>query len=167
MNPLLLIPAWQGLVWMGEGIVRRSKYDAAQAYARQQGKPLLVVGGPQGSPSRAALGMQGHGFGDVCLDLDPAMCQGAPETTVVVGADVRGIPYPDRHFGAAFVSHVLEHLPTAADAWRAIEELRRVADALYVAGPSKQELWAWVHPEHHLWVWQDGSGQMHVEERGR
>lgn len=157
--------AWQGTVWYKQELERHSKYEAARAYAKSVGKPLLVVGGPLGGLNRKLTGVQGHGYGDVCIDVDPAACAGAPSDCKVVVGDVRSIPYPDRYFGAAFASHVLEHLSTVAECERALAELRRVADAVFIAGPSKQAITGWVHPEHHLWVQQLPDGSVKIEQR--
>jgi len=153
---------WQGAVMLGQVAERREKYEAARAYAEAVGKPLLVVGGPYGdNPFRCLLGLAAHGHGDVCLDIEAGACEGAPETVV---ADVREGPFPDGHFGAALASHVLEHLPSRADCERAVRELQRVADRVYVAGPSRQSVIAWLVPGHHLWVEEEG-GVLYVEER--
>lgn len=147
---------WQASVMLEQEFDRRRKYRAASEYARSRGKPLLVVGGPLGSsPFRHLLALPAHGHGDVCLDLDPAACGG--DGAVYSQSDVRNIPFPDGFFGSALVSHVMEHLPTVADCGRALDELLRVADRVYVAYPARQSLLAWIIPDHHLWVWQDND----------
>lgn len=45
-------------------------FAEARAFADARGKPLLVVGGPYGSPSRRIFGISAHPPGDVCADLD-------------------------------------------------------------------------------------------------
>ncbi|HIE17209.1 MAG TPA: methyltransferase domain-containing protein [Dehalococcoidia bacterium] len=79
-------------------------------------------------------------------------------------ADVAQIPFCDKAFGAAFTSHVLEHLPTIGHAKKALEELNRVADAVFIAHPSRQSIGAWLHPGHNLWIWQN-SGMVYVQAR--
>ena len=153
---------WQGFTFLGEDMERQETFQAADAHAKRLGKPLLVVGSPYGSNShRKALQWPAHGIGDVTIDLDPAV------TNVPGGqvADVRRIPFPDQHFGASFVSHVLEHLATVDDAVQAVKELRRVSDGVFIVGPRKQMLTAWFVPDHHLWVNQLEDGRVEIENR--
>lgn len=139
----------QAAVVTREKIERLDTFDEAFAFARASGKPLLVAGGPWGGASfRRALNWQAHGHGDVCLDLKSEACG---ESHFVFG-DVRDIPFPNGHFGAAFCSHVLEHLPTPEDCWDAVAELQRVADEVFICVPGKGGLLAWFAPEHRLWV---------------
>lgn len=137
---------------MGEVNERRQIFHQAREYADGFGKPLLVVGAPK-------FGIN-HPFGDVTIDLSPSMARfGNAEV-----ADVREIPYPDRYFGAAFCSHVLEHLPTITDAFQALDEMERVADKVFTVSPHKTSLMAWINPGHHLWVTPSGDGYV-IEQR--
>ena len=143
----------EGICQMIEVSERRKIFNQARQYADNVGKPLLVVGAPK-------LRFN-HPCGDVTIDISPAMarfCNGEV-------ADVRAIPYPDDSFGAAFCSHVLEHLATVDDAGKALDELERVADKVFVASPSKSSLSAWLNPNHHLWVTSSGDGFI-LEQRG-
>ena len=147
--PLIGFGVWQAVVGLNQVSDRNQKYAAARAYADSVGKPMLMVGGPYGSnPLRGLFNMKAHGCGDVCLDIDPRACTGC-ETVV---ADVRDIPFPDRYFASAFISHVIEHLPTVEDAGLAVNELMRVADRVWVAYPGKQSVIAHLIPDHYLWV---------------
>lgn len=131
---------------------RKTVFRQARAYADSVGKPLLVVGVPKGPAF--------HRKGDVTIDLDPILC-------ALFGAqvsDVRAIPYPDGYFGAAFISHVLEHLPTVADAEQAVRELSRVAQKTFIVSPHRSSLIACLHPEHKLWVYQQ-DGRVMFEQR--
>lgn len=134
---------------------RNRKYREAGQAAQARGKPLLVVGGPYGSGIGGQIfHFKAHGCGDVCLDLNADSCDGCPTTV----ADVREIPFGDAYFGAVYVSHVLEHLPTVEDAAQAVNELYRVADEVFVVSPPKSSIYAWLYPGHHLWVSQDAHG---------
>lgn len=107
-----------------EVMERIEKYDNALRTARTLGKPLLVVGRPKG------LGF--HGCGDVCVDLDKCNKCG-PNCVKAVQANVQDLHmFHRKQFGAAFASHVLEHVD---DLKVALRELRRVSDHLYIAGP--------------------------------
>ena len=159
---LAVFAGHQGGVLLWEGAQRTARYSAARDYAEGRGKPLLVVGGPWGtSPFRTLFRVPGHGCGDICLDLNPQACAGCQ----FVEGDIRSIPFPDKFMGAAFASHVLEHLPTVADAEQAVAELHRVADGVWVAYPSRQSLMARLHPGHHLWV-AEQDGYITFEQRG-
>lgn len=172
MKPSLLgvvsaLGIWQGIVEYKQNIERQSKYEMARASANFVGKPLLVVGGPYGEYIFRHIFKipASHGYGDVCLDINPQACQENPDDNQQVIADVKKIPFSDRYFGAAFASHVLEHLPTIADAERAINELYRVADAVFIASPSKFSVGGWLVPGHHLWVKQLSDNTIEVEQR--
>lgn len=158
----LSIVAWQMLVWLGEIRDKREKYRMALSCARNSGKPLLIAGGPYGSQKfRRLLKIAAHGGGDVCLDIDRNAVAGHPQPVV---ASVTHIPFGDKVFGAVFASHLLEHLPSVDRAKQALNELSRTADAVFIVSPSRQSLSAWLHPDHHLWVWQEGD-KTFLEER--
>jgi len=163
MNPIALgVAGWLALRELRfrrqEVNERSTLYSQARAYADRRRKPLLVVGTPRArlSPTRPA-----YPCGDVTLDLDPIVTTQCPEGGVV--GDVREIPYPDKCFGAAFVSHVLEHLATIEDFALAWSELNRVADTVYVAYPEPQGVIAQLYPGHHLLMYQVEEG-WHVTE---
>lgn len=132
---------------------RRQVFNQARDYADSVGKPLLVVGSPKFRFN--------HPCGDVTIDISPEMakfCDG-------LVADIREIPYPSGYFGAAFASHVVEHLATIEDAKAAFDEMERVADRVFIVSPHKSSLMAWIHPGHHLWVTPSGDGYI-IEQRG-
>jgi len=155
---------WQLLILRKENRDKSKKYADACAQCASCGKPLLVVGGPWGVRwARRWLNRPAHGSGDVCMDIDVRALQGH-HTPVV--ASVTHIPFADKTFGAVFVSHVLEHLPTTDDAKHALEELNRVAEKVYIVYPSRNSLGGWLTPGHHLWVWQEGT-RTFFKQRGR
>jgi len=146
---------WQLAVWISETRHKNRKYESAATYAKKMNKPLLIAGGPWGTKEiRRFLNTPAHGNGDICLDIDPCAFHDHPRGVI---ADVTQIPFSAKSFGAAFASHLLEHLSTTEDAKRALAELNRVAEAVYIVYPSKQSIGAWVKQEHHLWVWQKGN----------
>lgn len=159
---ILLLALWQFIVWIFETRDKNRKYKAAEAYARKAGKPLLVIGGPWGVQSaRRLLNIPAHGGGDVCLDIDRRALEGH---TCPVVASVTDIPFADKTFGAVFMSHVLEHLPTPDDARKALEEMQRVGETVHIVYPSRQSIAAWIIKEHKLWVWQAGT-QIYLLQR--
>lgn len=155
---------WQLIIWIAEVQSKKEKYQAAVAYARANNKPLLVAGGPYGNRKlRHFLKLPAHGHGDICLDIDRNAIGGHPNAIV---ASVTDIPFADKSFGAAFASHLLEHLPTTSAAKKALGELNRTAEAVFIVAPSRQSVGGWLHPGHHLWVWQRGK-ITYFKQRGK
>ncbi len=155
---------WQLVVWLGEIRDKNEKYKAASAYALAKNNLLLVAGGPRGTKkARRILKLPAHGNGDVCLDVNRNAISDHPNGVI---ADVTHIPFSDKSFGAAYASHLLEHLSTVDDAKRALDELNRVAETVFIAYPSRQSIAAWVIPDHHLWVWQKCDA-IYMKQRGK
>jgi len=164
LGVLAAVGIWQLVVWMTEIQDKNRKYRAATTSARGRGRPLLVAGGPWGGKrARHWVNKPAHGEGDVCLDIDRAAIDGHPCAVV---ASVTRIPFSDNAFGAAFASHLLEHLATVDDARQALDELNRVAGEVFIVYPSRQSIAGWVIPEHRLWVWQEGT-TTYLKQRGK
>jgi hypothetical protein len=158
------IGGWQLVVWIRETRAKNRQYRAATTRALKEGKPLLVAGGPWGvTRTRRRLNKPAHGGGDVCLDIDRRAFNGHPRAVM---ASVTHIPFADKCFGAVFASHLLEHLPTVDAASQALDELNRVAEAVYIVYPSRQSFAGWLVPDHHLWVWQKAS-VTYLRQRGK
>jgi hypothetical protein len=159
------VGGWELAVWVVETRDKNQKYKAACTYAQERGKQLLVAGGPWGISRRRRwfIGAPAHGNGDVCLDVDQRAFWGHPQGVI---ANVTHIPFSDKSFGAAFASHLLEHLPTVDDAKQALDELNRVAEAVFIVYPSRQSIVGWIIPDHHLWVWQKGD-IIYLKQRGK
>ena len=154
---------WQLAVWYAGVMDKNKKFRAASTRARESGKPMLVAGGPWGTKRiRHILNVPAHGNGDVCLDINYCAIEGHPCGLI---ADVAYIPFADKSFGAAFASHLLEHLPSTGKASKALAELNRVADAVFIVSPSKQSVGGWLTADHHLWVRQR-DGKTYFEQRG-
>jgi membrane protein DedA with SNARE-associated domain len=153
---LFAIFIWQIIIWIQEVRDKNRKYQAACEYAQKTGKPLLVIGGPWGvKVYRRLLDKPAHGDGDICLDIDRRALVGHPCAVVASCTD---IPFADKSFGAIFSSHVLEHMPTTQMAEKALSEMNRAAESVFIAYPSRQSLAAWIIRDHHIWVWQkDGK----------
>ncbi len=159
---ILAIAIWQLLIWMFEIRDKNRKYKDASDYAKKSGKPLLVVGGPWGVKSfRRLLNKPAHGNGDICLDIDRRAIEGHPSAVVASCTD---IPFDDKTFGAVFSSHVLEHMPTTNAAKQALAEMSRVAEAAFIAYPSRQSVAAWIIRDHHIWIWQK-KGKTYLKQR--
>jgi hypothetical protein len=155
---------WQLAVWIGEIRYKNRQSNAAVEYSRRQQKPLLVAGGPWGGrPLRRHLKMPAHVMGDVSIDISSGAVEGHPNGIV---ATVTKLPFPDKTFGAALASHLLEHLYDTTEAKQALAEMSRVADSVFIAYPTRQSLAAWIIPDHRLWVWQKGDTVYLKQRRG-
>ena len=150
---LIAVAARESILQADELQQRHQIYNQARNYADARGKPLLVVGTPKWGFN--------HPCGDVTIDIQPGMGTACE----VVIADVRDIPYPDGHFGAAYCSHVLEHLHTVEDAFQALDEMERVADKVFTVSPHKTSICAQFYSDHHLWITPTGDGYI-IEQRG-
>ncbi|MBN1367530.1 MAG: methyltransferase domain-containing protein [Dehalococcoidales bacterium] len=157
------IAVWQLAVWISEIRYKNRQCRAAVDCSRKRQKPMLIAGGPWGGHSlRRRFNMPAHTQGDVCIDIKASAILDWPNGIV---ADVTYLPFPDKTFGSAFASHLLEHLPNTISAKQALAELSRVADEVFIAYPSRQSLPAWLIRDHHLWVWQK-DGIAHLTQRG-
>ena len=137
-------PVWLCYSVLVLGVNSADKYNGWKVVESLRGnKPVLVVGAPKVPPPI------GHPPGDVTIDIDPRAVQNCPGGEV---ADIRDIPYQDKHFSVAFVSHVIEHLPSVQDAETAMSELRRVADHVVIISPHSYDIVNQIHPGHHLIV---------------
>ena len=106
--------------------------------------------------------MPAHDNGDVCLDIDRRAIDGHPCGVI---ANVTHIPFLNRMFGAAFASHLLEHLPTTNDAKQALAEPHRIAEGVFIAYPSRQSVVGRAIAGH-LWIWQKGN-RTYLKQRGK
>lgn len=123
--------------WTGAAL---ETYRKAEQTAKSNGKPLLVVGRPI---------LKSHGWGDVCLDL--VGCPEAPPGVGVKG-DIRDMSmFKNGQFGAVFVGEVIECLD-AAGMKKAIDELYRVADEVFIAYLPDQSLTARYFPGIHSMI---------------
>ncbi|MBT8452988.1 MAG: class I SAM-dependent methyltransferase [Deltaproteobacteria bacterium] len=112
------------------------------------GKPVLNVGcGTEGSSLRVAL-FGPTDWGDINCDLEAS---GACDirSREPCHCDVHRLPFPDKFFGAAIASHVIEHV---SDPHGAMRELARVSDRIYVIVPRWWAPHTWLHPGHQYYV---------------
>jgi ubiquinone/menaquinone biosynthesis C-methylase UbiE len=156
MNLSLIAGAMAGYA---AGCYKRDVLDLPLAYARKAravanalGKPMLNVGcGTPGSSLRSLL----FGvplYGDVNVDLASSrLCNG---TANVCHGDVNALPFPDKFFGSALASHIIEHVE---DPGRAVRELCRVSDYVVVIVPKWWAPHTWIHPGHKWFISQKGD----------
>ncbi len=145
--------AYSAIAYVEDVVLRPDRVaQRAIKHARSVGKPTLNVGaGTPGSSLRVAI-LGPTLWGDVNLDLAAPQVPHGPNC--VAYGDIHKIPYPNKHFGAAIASHVLEHVD---DPQAALVELCRVADRVYAITPK------WWAP--HTWLYTDH--QWYVTERGK
>lgn len=126
--------------WVMEG-ERQDLYVVARRVADQSEKPLLVVGAPQAR----GQGFPSYPHGDVTIDIDPR-----PEDlkTLKVDVEVADSFFVPGQFGAAFMSHVLEHVERPQ---RALDALMVIADRVFVAYPQSESFWAYCVSDHR-WI---------------
>jgi SAM-dependent methyltransferase len=129
----LVWSAFAGLCYVGDVLVRPHLVaQEAIAYARRRGKPVLNVGcGTERSSLRALL-FGPTLWGDVNLDLAGDPATSCSPNTVCFGNAEDLSRFPDKYFGSAIASHVLEHVP---DPRRMMSEMARVAERVYLVCP--------------------------------
>lgn len=126
------VAAWETGWWLRRRMQRRSMFEAARAEARRLGRPLVVVGAPDGGVTA------GYGCGDVTVDLAGSTC---PNSLV---ADVtKPLPFADDSV-VVFVACVLEYVD---DLPRAVAELTRISGGrMFVVRVEPWTLTAYLYP---------------------
>jgi len=126
------VAAWEAGWWLRRRMQRRSMFEAARAEARRLGKPLVVVGAPDGGVTA------GYGCGDVTVDLAGSTC---PRS---IAADItKPLPFADDSV-VVFVACVLEYVD---DMPRAVAELTRISGGrMYVVRVEPWTLTAYLYP---------------------
>lgn len=125
-----------GLIYLGAAFgYKRPVFNLSRRAATRAGKPLLNAG----------CGTSFTEASDVNFDIVPQkVCR-------FVSGDIQELGrFTDKHFGAVYASHVLEHVE---DVDGALKEFQRVADNVYVITPFP--LWpsAWLYPGHRWIIW--------------
>ena len=113
-------------------------FEEAQELA--QGKGIINVGaGPHRPFDAKAIAESPEVLANV--DITP---DGLPHF-IQMDIEKESLPFPDKQFGCAFASHVLEHLAN----WQfALAEMMRVADQVVIVLPDPRSLIGWIWPEH-------------------
>lgn len=127
--PWKTLVAWEIFWWVYQKGERRSAYKAARATADAARKPLLVVGEPDGE----------YPCGDVTIDLRPtSVCPGHRTMNV---EDLS--TFADKSFGAAIISFTLAY---TCKPEKALAELHRVADRVFIVDPKPWRLTSYLIP---------------------
>jgi ubiquinone/menaquinone biosynthesis C-methylase UbiE len=90
-------------------------------------------------------------WGDVNVDIAGS---GACVRDNVCFGDIHALPFADKQFGAALATHVLEHVQ---DPQRALAELHRVADEIFVVCPRWWGVHTWLQLQHRWYLRRDGT----------
>ena len=130
----------------------------AQRESKRLGKPMLNIGcgTPSSSVRVAWFGKQL--WGDINIDLAgtekiPANLDQA-DKNVVYKADAEKLPFPDKYFGVAFSSHLLEH---TRNPQKVLKEMHRVADSVIAVTPSWWCLHSYLWPDHRWYIKESGK----------
>lgn len=131
MVPLML--GFAAAAYAVDVIVRPSIVASdAVAYARSRRKPVINIGAGTEKSSLRTLLFGPTLWGDVNLDLAAAPGVPCGPRTVCKGDALDLSRWPDKYFGSAIASHVLEHVP---DPSKMLREMARVAERVYVIVP--------------------------------
>jgi len=119
----------------------------AREAANRLGKPVINIGAGTPSSSLRTWLFGPTTWGDVNVDV-------AGPAGVVGYGDIMHLPYPDKTFGAAFVSHVLEHVE---DPVGAVLEMARVADTVWAVTPRWWAPHTWLYTDHRWYICDNGD----------
>ena len=137
--------------------LRDTEFEKARNHADSLGKPLLVIGRPDGWTEDREVkkgdsswwNTGAHPCGDITIDVRPIKGNECPNYISTDAADLSMIPTGS--IGAIFSSCTLEHIPNLPQAYR---EMLRVLDfhgEIYSVLPQRYSIFAWIFPHHH-WV---------------
>jgi SAM-dependent methyltransferase len=133
----LMLNLWVIIEFLYHKADGMSKVKAAWVYARSRGKPVL-----------------NYGCGDTDLgDVNADITRRNLPNFVLIDPSPSPTPFPDKYFGAAICSNVMEHVPDPEALRR---ELERVADRVFISLPNPVFAWSYFYPEH-LWVFVRGK----------
>ena len=125
----LAVLGWETFWWLWQKAERHAVFAKARKAADAAGKPLLVIGEPDGE----------YPCGDVTVDIRPtSVCPVYVRTSI---EDLSA--FKDKTFGAVFVSFLVSY--TCAP-WKAFSELERVADVVMVVEPKPWRLTSYLIP---------------------
>ena len=127
---------------------------AAFEYARQlsNGKGVINIGaGPHRTYQAQVIAEAPEVLANIDIALD-----GMPHF-MQLDLERDPLPFPDKQFGCAFASHILEHL----DNWQfCLEGMVRVADYVVVVLPDPTYFSGWLAPEHRQHFSRDDINEM-------
>jgi hypothetical protein len=126
------LAAWEAAWWARRRVRRSTIYEQARAAANELGRPLVVIGAPDGGVTA------GYGCGDVTFDLAPSSCPNAMRVDVT-----KRTPLADNSC-VVFCSCVLEYVH---DVDAALAEIRRISGGhAFFVGVPPWTLTAYLYP---------------------
>lgn len=129
-----------------QSIEKSVTFSKALDAARGSGKPLLNAG-CGGEPWHWMSGYIAN-QSDVNIDVVPR------DVPNFIQADVTDLSmFDNKQFGAAFCSHVIEHVDNPDDV---LAELDRVADRVFILTPRWWDIWTYMNPDHKWLATGDG-----------
>lgn len=137
MVPLLVgaavaLVTWETGWWAHRRRRRTTVFEYARGYAHSIGRPLVVVGAPDGGVT------SGYGCGDYTIDMAPSMCPNSIQADIT-----KRLPFEDDST-VVFVSCVLEYVNHAGDA---IAELARISGGhMFVVGVEPWTFASFLYP---------------------
>lgn len=138
-----------GACVLGEVVHLTTTKDIAfeEAIRLSRGRGIINLGaGPHRWPQSQVIAWSPEVLANIDISVD-----GLPHF-VELDIETACLPFADKQFGVAFMSHVLEHL----DNWQfALAEALRVADYVVVVLPHPQYFSGWLSPEHRQWFTMD------------
>lgn len=136
---------------------RKKLFDLARKKADSIGKPLLVIGRPDGwtkdrtvrdgDTSWAKTGA--HPCGDITVDIRPKDASSCPNYIQADASDLSMIKTDS--VGAIFSSCTLEHIVNLPNAYKEMIRVLSPNGEIYSVLPQKWSIFAWLFPTHH-WV---------------
>lgn len=107
-----VVALWEAAWWLRRRVRRGYVYRLAMEQARLLGRPLVVIGAPDGGVT------SGYGCGDVTVDMAPSVCPNSMQIDIT-----KRLPFADNSV-VTFASCVLEYVDNAS---AALAEIQRVS----------------------------------------
>jgi hypothetical protein len=127
-------------MWMSRVQDRKRLYEWAEHRSKELGRPLVVIGNPQGGMTH-----MGYSTGDLCVDLTGCPTA-APGKSVKADITKPGsIPVADDS-SVIFVSCVLEYVKDMEKAWNEIIRAAGSPSNVFICHVPKASFTAWLYP---------------------
>jgi 2-polyprenyl-3-methyl-5-hydroxy-6-metoxy-1,4-benzoquinol methylase len=138
MHPVVILAGYIVFGRAYQAVEKDNAFNNAVSAARSSGKPLLNAG--CGGDWHHWMAKDISSISDVNVDIVER------DVPNFVLTSIEDMPmFEDKQFGAAFCSHVIEHVD---DPDKAMAELNRVADEVFVITPEWWDILTYVNPNH-------------------
>lgn len=138
LGTMVVVEAWDCLTRFDD---RKRTYAVAQERAAELGRPLVVIGDPDGGTHTRM--MRAYDCGDVCLDLNG--CDACP---VQYAVDITKGPIPEVPDDSAvvYVSCVLEYVHDFEAAWREILRMAGTPENVFLVQVQSRTMTSVLYP---------------------